>query len=187
MTIIAAAKCPKTGNIFYGSDRRINYDNLISELPTEHYPNGKFAVGRNCAVGVAGNFLFNNLIAERVRSGELDTDEPSIFYRKLDGIISGCGRFTPEKEEGNSNNYSFETIFISKEGIHLGSGDLSYVAVDDGFLGSGRECAIGAFDVLRFMPAIPMSMRLRISIEKACKFNSKCGGDIFVREFVLDN
>lgn len=186
MTTLGAAKCRKTGDIYYCSDSLTTVSNIrVSESVT----GGKFIVGENCAVGFSGSISYKNAVENEFskKSAYFDVSDPYEFLEGFYEFLRSKGRFNFEKQVGSNDYIDFNGIFLSPKGIFTIYGNFTYVECDDfAFMGSGEEFALGAFEALTRAEYGPVSACLEESVKIAAKFDGSSGGKVITAKLRLD-
>ena len=166
MTIICAQRVE--GGVLIGSDSRVCKGSFVCPQGQSKWA----ATLGGLWVGWSGH----------LRSMLLTTDKGSVW----DYVVAHRGRLRDDcwdvGETGNGGpaNYASDLIIVDKGRVFHVHGSGSIVDFGDNFCaeGSGHEYAYGAAYALRAENA---ELRMRMAIEAACKYDTDCGGDVFIK------
>lgn len=186
MTTLGAAKCRKTGDIYYCSDSLTTVNNVRI---SESVAGGKFIVGENCAVGFSGSISYKNAVESEFskKSAYFDVSDPYEFLEGFYEFLRSKERFNFEKQVGSDDYINFNGIFLSPKGIFTIYGNFTYMEHDEfAFMGSGEEFAIGAFEALTRAEYGSVRECLEESVNIATKFDSSSGGKLITAKLCVD-
>lgn len=173
MTIVAAVRWH--GVTYLGADSQ------TSSAATGHAyatTKRKWIIGNGCAIAAAGNCIVGDVLrrsASVILAGDPTIDEIVIRGR------AAVTEWKPERE------LDFGMVAVNTAGVFVICQDWDYVAIRDGELaavGSGQEYAIGAYHAAWNSWAGGQrpdpDVCLRLALEAACRYDTGCGGDIFI-------